>query len=163
MTAYKHFWTRINADERGLRILIRAVRVNPRPTRFFSVVFPVLLLLLAACDARQPEPIVVTVVATPTADPAPVIIVPTDTPTPSPTPTSSIASPTSTRSSTTSRTRRSKHVSRMRSIRKRPANVRHTSSTVRAKLPLVSLGRPAVSAPSAGCTLLRRHEQLLVQ
>jgi len=86
MTAYKDFWTRINADERGLKILIRAIRVNPRPTRFFSVVFPVLLLLIAACDARQPEPIVVTVVATPTADPAPIVIAPTDTPAPSPTP-----------------------------------------------------------------------------
>jgi len=86
MTAYKQFWTRINADHRGLKILIRAIRVNPRPTRFFSVMLPVLLWLLAACDARQPEPAVVTVVATPTNDPAPVVTVPTDTPTPSPTP-----------------------------------------------------------------------------
>ncbi len=44
------------------------------------------VVILAACDARQPEPPVVIVVATPTDDPNPVPVIPTDTPTPSPTP-----------------------------------------------------------------------------
>ncbi|HET7089623.1 MAG TPA: hypothetical protein VFL17_13320 [Anaerolineae bacterium] len=77
----------MNEDERGSKILIGAIRVNPRLTNLLTVVFSAILVMLAACGPSQLEQRVVIVVATPTADPAPVVVaLPTDTPTPSPTP-----------------------------------------------------------------------------
>ena len=58
--------TRMNADQHGSGFFARAPHTLSR-----TAVLPLALLLLAlaACDARQPERTIVTMVATPTADP----------------------------------------------------------------------------------------------